>query len=235
MYPVQSKISPKSSWSLWICITISRGLCQHVQLPLKISMQPASRESTTALQHPVLLVSSRPSAHPSTVLAHLPFHLQHLTLTDKDEDERTARVKGSSLNLIKINFTMSFDCDSLHIALMSYSAWLGFMNTRVEWSQNCDLPANYVLIKFSKALCSISNMHRSPSLIDLYTHNALISKQVLLVVSAQSVIVVYLYTQFIFFRQITLYLAKTQLKKLLKYIQSLQRKCGAAFYYSSWA
>lgn len=78
-------------------------------------------------------------------------------------------------------------------------------------------------------------MHRSPSLIDLYTHNALISKQVLLVVSAQSVIVVYLYTQFIFFRQITLYLAKTQLKKLLKYIQSLQRKCGAAFYYSSWA
>lgn len=95
-------------------------------------MQPASREFTTALQHPVLLVSSRPSAHPSTVLAHLPFHLQHLTLTDKDEDERTARVKGSSLNLIKINFTMSFDCDSLHIALMSYSAWLGFMNTRVE-------------------------------------------------------------------------------------------------------
>lgn len=56
-------------------------------------------------------------------------------------------------------------------------------------------------------------MHRSPSLIDLYTHNALISKQVLLVVSAQSVIVVYLYTQFIFLRQITLYLAKTQLKK----------------------
>lgn len=55
-------------------------------------------------------------------------------------------------------------------------------------------------------------MNKSPSIIDLYTHNALISKQVLLVVSAQSVIVVYLYTQFIFFRQITLYLAKTQLK-----------------------
>lgn len=138
------------------------------------------------------------------------------------------------LSISSKSISLSFDCDSLHIALMSYSAWLGFMNTRVEWSQNCDLPANYVLIKFSKALCSISNMNKSPSIIDLYTHNALISKQVLLVVSAQSVIVVYLYTQFIFFRQITLYLAKT-IKKLLKYIQSLQRKCGAAFYYSSWA
>lgn len=169
---VQSKISPKLSWSLWICTTISRGLCQHVQLPLKISMQPTSTESTTALQQPVLLVSSRSSAHPSTIIAHLPFHLQHLTLADKDEDERTVRVKGSSLNLIKINFTMSFDCDSLHVTLMSYSAWLGFMNTRVEWSQNCDLPANYVFIKFSKAVCSISNTHKSPCLNDLYTHNA---------------------------------------------------------------
>lgn len=141
-YTIQSLISPKSSRSLWICITSSRSTCQHVQLPLKISMQPTSTESTTAPQHPVHLVSPRSSAHPFRYSCQSFPSTFSIELTDKDEDERTAWVKGSSLNLIKINFTMSLGCDSRHVALMSYSVWLGFMKTHVEWSQICDVPAN---------------------------------------------------------------------------------------------
>lgn len=49
---VESWISPKSGRSVWICVSISEGCSQHVQLPLKISMDPTSTEATTNLQPP---------------------------------------------------------------------------------------------------------------------------------------------------------------------------------------
>lgn len=73
---------------------------QHVQLPLKISMEPTSTEATANLQPPcaALLLCSRLSAHPSPppFLSIPSLHPPRLAATDNDKDERTARVKGSS-------------------------------------------------------------------------------------------------------------------------------------------
>lgn len=96
----KSWISPKSSRSVWICVSISRGCSQHVQLPLKISMEPTSTEAAVNLQP---LCSCAPlcaavicSSCPSTFLVHPLLHPRRLALTDNDGDERTVCVKGSS-------------------------------------------------------------------------------------------------------------------------------------------
>lgn len=90
--------SPKSSRSVWICVSISGGWSQHVQLPLKISMEPTSTETTSNLQAPGLFLRAPCSSPLSlsqrffSILSCRPC----LTLTDNDGDVWTGGVKGSA-------------------------------------------------------------------------------------------------------------------------------------------
>lgn len=100
MRPVRAEFHQNRADQFGFMSASPESCSQHVQLPLKISMEPGSTEAAANLQPPALLSCSARRyllilllqlSRPSSSL-----HPPCLALTDNDGDERTVRVKGSS-------------------------------------------------------------------------------------------------------------------------------------------